>query len=41
MSLYVISLEQSELVIVEVNGNLNKIMEKAICEHRIARMEHI
>jgi hypothetical protein len=41
MSMYVISLEQNELVIVEVNGNLNNIMEKAICEHRLAGVNHI
>lgn len=41
MSMYVISLEQAELVIVEVNGDLNVIMEKAIYERRLAGVDHI
>ncbi len=32
-SLYVIALDQQELVLVEVKGRLNKIIEKAIQEH--------
>ncbi len=40
-SIYTIVLEHNELVIVEINGNLNTILEKAICEHRLAGIENI
>lgn len=40
-SIYTIVLERDELVIVEVNGNLDSILEKAIYEHRLAGVDHI
>ena len=40
-SIYAIVLEPDELVIAEINGNLDTILEKAICEHRIAGVDHL
>lgn len=38
-SIYMIVLEPHELVIVEIKGKLNKILEKALCEHHLAGVE--
>ena len=40
-SIYAIVLEPDELVIAEINGNLEKIMNKAICEHRLPGMNQL
>ena len=39
--MYAITLEHNELVIVEINGNLDNILKKAIYEHRLAGMTHL
>jgi hypothetical protein len=41
MSIYVIALERDELSIVEVTGNLDNILSKAICEHRLAAVDNL
>ena len=40
-SIYAIVLEPDELVITEINGKLDNILNKAICEHRLAGMDHL
>ena len=40
-SIYVVALERDELSIVEVTGNLDNILSKAICEHRLAALESL
>ena len=40
-SIYVIVLEPDELVIAEINGKLENILEKAICEHRLAGLNRL
>ena len=39
MSICVIALERDELSIVEITGNLENILSKAICEHRLAAVD--
>ena len=39
--MYAITMERDELVILEINGNLGSILEKAICKHRLAGMTHL
>ena len=40
-SIYVLALKHDELFIVEINGNLDKILEKAICERRVSAVDRI
>jgi hypothetical protein len=40
-SIYAIVLEPDELVIAEINGQLDNILEKAICDHRLAGMDRL
>lgn len=41
VSIYAIVLEPDELVIAEISGKLDNILDKAICEHRLTGMENI
>ena len=41
MSLYAVVLGPDELVIAEINGNLDKILEMAICEKRLSAVDRI
>jgi hypothetical protein len=40
-SIFVIALERDELSIVEINGNLDNILEKAICEHSLRVVDRL
>jgi hypothetical protein len=40
-SICVIALESDELVIVEIKGNLDNILNKAICEHHLAGVDRL
>lgn len=40
-SIYVIVLEPDELVVAEINGKLNNILEKAFCERRVAGVDRL
>jgi len=40
-SIYAIVLEPDELVIAEITGELDNILDKAICEHRLAGVNQL
>jgi hypothetical protein len=40
-SIYAIVMEPDEVVITEINGKLDNILEKAICEHRLAGVNNL
>jgi hypothetical protein len=40
-SIYVIVLESDELVLVEIKGNLDNILNKAICEHHLPGVDRL